>query len=506
MRKYLYLFVLGSFAALAEEEVLIQTMDIAPVNPETYGVQQGVENPIPLDIWKGLTHAQVMALLKKLPHQQHYPTLKRLQKQLLLAPSHMPEKGAEDQGNILALRIKHLQDSGDIESAYLLAKTYPEVLTKPDWHMLRFFYALKRDDHVEAMQIAKEALGQNPEDLQWAKAIITLQLLKGEKEAALLGLSLLEEKKDQSLASFFTLVRHKTEGKSLPSDFAAQDPIEAKLLETKPTLKEKLLTLEAEHSEGRFDKEKLQQLYLEHADVTPKPEVLEGSMNDGLIALPEVPFDWEKDDPLTRAKLYGLLAAENDTSQKVKLLHQAVHHMNKHQKEFFASIFLDDLKSLPIQETFKDYAKDFAKVLLVYGEQSLAVQWLALVSLDDKVHLAPWIIFGVDDISLSAKQSLFARWYAQETAVKNIVALSLFEALVPGVTENRSIALESKEEGMIDILPLYFALKSNRGAALVYALCLGQGDNSSVLPFVVEGLKTLGFEKEAKQLALSFFK
>lgn len=528
----------GTESSLDGVVPLIQTMDIAPVNPDTYGIQ--VEgNSIPLDIWKGLTHGQVRALLEKLSAHQPHPVLKRLQKQLMLSGTYAPEKNAEDQGSILAIRVKHLEAMNDIGSAYLLAKQYPEVLESSDWLWLQFLNALTFDSDREAFKIASGALEKYPDDLKWSKAIIGLQLLKEEHEAALLGLSLLEEKKTQELNSFLAFARQKAEKKAVSPDFYPKDFLEWKLSTHNNLLKEereeflgffikstgfqklppqqKLLMGEKAYLKGLWTKEQLLGLYQEHAPVVPKKSLAEGSMNDDLIALSDVPFDFEQNDPLVRAKFYSLIAAEDRIDQKAKILYQALQHMHLHNHSFLNPIFIDFLKTLPIQVPFKSYAKYFAQALLEEGEETLAVRWLALVSIDDKVDLAPWIILGVNDISLSAKQKLFSTWYASlDPSKQNALMLGVFEALVPSVTENRGVLLplSSVDMGGIEMglfLPLHFALASQKGVAFVYALLLGQEvfrslNPSPCLPLLIEALKSLGYQREARTLALDFIK
>ena len=175
---FLAWLILPTFSQ-AEDLPVIQSVDIAPVNPDTYGIGKEEESSIPLDIWEGLSHAQVTQLVKSLPETQDDTTLARLQKSVLTTATKVAEKENETDESVLKIRIERLVKLWDLEKAHALAKRYPEVLEKDAWAWLQFSYYMSLENYSEALRIAKEAIAKNPEDAKWAKAMISIQILKG---------------------------------------------------------------------------------------------------------------------------------------------------------------------------------------------------------------------------------------------------------------------------------------------------------------------------------------
>lgn len=535
IRQFLILLM---FAPLCfAEEPIIQSEDLAPVNPETYGSLETEANDIPLDIWEDLTHQQISHLLQSLPAHQENPIMARLQKRLVTAATKIPEP-EEGEESILKLRVLTLIKTFDIEQAYLLSKPYPDVLGEDLWAWVKFSYFLSIENMNQAQTITQGALTKNPDDQKWAKAMITLQLLKGKKKEALFSISLLEEHPNSKNALFLETAKNLANDTPITGGFHPTDILEFKLwiMGQKDQLfkipehflplvlmdknfraltpKEKLLVAERAFQERYLSQENFLQLYHASCPKEAEPSVTESSGDD--IHIPPPPFDWEKNDPLTRAELYAKIDRETDILEKAKLLKQFGDHAKTYGHEGLLKLLRPHVKTIPVDESLRETAPLFAKVLLETGDIDLALQWINLLNDEQRLMLAPLILIMVDSLSLEAKQNLFAQWYErytqQDTDPKHqLMVIGLFEAIIPGVTKRQGILISPPQDHVGLTMPALlwqsqFAQQSQRGMALVYTLRLAQevlaADHDALMPVVVRGLMDLGHVMEAKQLAL----
>ena len=90
--------------------------------------------------------------------------------------------------------------------------------------------------------------------------------------------------------------------------------------------------------------------------------------------------------------------------------------------------------------------------------------------------------------------------------------LGIFEALIPGISQNRIFLITPSEEtttlkGSEQIWQTLFALNQQKGVGLVMLLRFSGNvisrDNASLLPYIIRMLKSLGFNTAAQDLALS---
>ncbi len=541
--------------SMADDLPLIQTVDMVPLNTETYGIHRDQGPKIPTDIWKNLERQQIADLLKHLPPHQPNSILGRIQKSLLLASTKVPSSSKTlpeaPRDNMLKLRILHLKNTWHTEEAYLLAKRHPDVLTDEEWGWLEFSYYLQLENYQQALKIAKDNFAKKPEGM-WSKAMIGLQLLKGEKDAALLGLSLMEENPSPENNTFMHIAKSVAQGTAIADDFSPTDMIELKLwlkgrekkiLQLSPEFlpvliaskefksleaKEKLLAAEVAFKQGILSLGTLKELYQEHGKTSEQEEKVDLSdlealtkegTKEGLglgVSLPPVPFDAERNDPVIRAQLYTKIQSAKDMREKALFIAQFIQHTLKHQLSHLGHVIIEHLKTVSVQKAFEAHAPSFAEVLLRFHEQDLGTRWLSFLTVEDKKVLAPLILIGLDSISLEAKQNLFSLWYAQtheakKTPVACLMTLGIFEAMVPGITKYRMTSIRPsvhhsrlKTPDMLWQLPL--ALSHQHGMALIYALILGADMEGSKeytgLPLLLSALKTLGYGKEAKELAL----
>lgn len=539
-----------AFAGVSTEMPVIQTMEMASINPETCGIDQGGETSIPITLWQGLTHAQMMNVLRQLPNYQTNSLLALLQRRFLLASAQVPSKGKQDTESGLSLRVAQLEKSGNIISAYQLASEFPEGLELQRWNRIQFAYYLGLDNYNQALSIARKALQQHPEDTSWIQAVIGINLLKGEKEAADMALSLLEEQGDSNTKAFRDLAHAYLQGVPFAEDFSPQTVLEKKLWvedrlarhkripdemlelalmgKKKESLKpkERLSLVERAFQRGMISQEDMTRLYqefLESPALTTEPTSKPFSDLDELLTtLTEpLPVQWKRDDPLLRSHLLRSSQQATAEEKKAFLLGQWARNLVKYGVEDLGFLGMKDLLSLQVLPEFKNEALFFCCLLLYHQQNEKAMQWLSLLSLEEKIMLAPWIILLIDDLKLEAKQALFSHWMNAfekdaRTLAEILRAIEIFEAIVPGVTQYYSLSIplplsnQTETRGTTLLGPLHFALPLQHGVALAYALMLGKevfdSPNASLAPFVITALKSLGYDNIAKRLALGFFK
>ena len=227
--------------------------------------------------------------------------------------------------------------------------------------------------------------------------MITVQLLKGEKDAAMFSLSLLEETPRPEDASFIKLAHTIGQNNPLEDTFEPTNMLEAKLWlrqhKNLPALpphflplaisdktyqnlspKEKILMAERAFKEGVANKESLkevlQKLYQHHGTKeSSKTETPKSTQEDTdqSIKIPPVPLDWEKNDPLTRAELYVKLKTTHDMERHGYTTNTA-QHLIKHHLYDLAPLFMEDLKALPLEDTFKDHAPVLVELFCIMGK------------------------------------------------------------------------------------------------------------------------------------------
>ena len=135
-------------------------------------------------------------------------------------------------------------------------------------------------------------------------------------------------------------------------------------------------------------------------------------------------------------------------------------HLMKHNHHALAPLFMASLKVLPLEEQFKDHAPLLAELFLHHSEtenaMENALEWLSLMSLEQKASIAPPILIMVDTLSLEAKQALLSFWYdahGKDFKQANLM-LGIFEALVPGISQYK-VFMDTPSEDSMASMPLH---------------------------------------------------
>ena len=141
-------------------------------------------------MWRGTSGALVERLIGNLPTRAPSVAMRELMRRLLLSPSVAPE-GISDPNYLISIRFNKLMTIGALDDASKLFDALPSArvakLTALEVD-LRFL----ANDNARACKLAEQeiAIATSP---FWQKSFTFCSILKGEKEKALLSLSLMRE-------------------------------------------------------------------------------------------------------------------------------------------------------------------------------------------------------------------------------------------------------------------------------------------------------------------------
>jgi hypothetical protein len=156
-----------------------------------------------VDLWRGLTRADLAGLITALPAALISPTLRDLQRRLLLSTANAPE--GTGGVSLAGLRARKLAEMGATEDLQALASVLPSRLDDEDLARGRVEANLLNADNNDACNDAR-AFIHRYHDLFWQKALVFCQLLDGKRDEADLALGLLREQDDNKDTAFYSLV------------------------------------------------------------------------------------------------------------------------------------------------------------------------------------------------------------------------------------------------------------------------------------------------------------
>ncbi|PCJ61117.1 MAG: hypothetical protein COA65_02570 [Rhodospirillaceae bacterium] len=182
-------------------------VDIAPletVNPNSIGLLDADAGGFGVDMWQGTDGGLVAQLLPRLPAAPRSPTLRALQRRLLLSTATAPGNGVL-QANLLPLRIDRLAAMGETKAVIELARIVPTHAMDESIALSRIESRFLSGD----IELACKDVRSHIRDYQgahWQRMQIFCEALAGEAEAARLGLLLLREMPGKSKPAFFQLI------------------------------------------------------------------------------------------------------------------------------------------------------------------------------------------------------------------------------------------------------------------------------------------------------------
>jgi hypothetical protein len=231
-----FIFISSFLILTGSSFAVIETQEIAGINPETIGVAQADSTFIPDNLWQGLSHEQVVHLIKKLPSNFRNRFWEDLQISLLTAAMKIPPSQSDEE-NILNVRFKKLLQMEAIDQAYNLGKKHIDLLKEDDWAWCRFLHFLIHNNYDKAFSIAQECALKS-KDNKWQYAVITMQLLMGKDDQAKFSVSLLEKQRLKRDHHFIESIKQIQSGEKVKNIETLTRPLIMKLMISKNNVPE----------------------------------------------------------------------------------------------------------------------------------------------------------------------------------------------------------------------------------------------------------------------------
>ncbi len=199
-----------AYAQGVAEPILPVVIDDAPVASapladlkaqEAYGILQEGGGALPDTLWQGLNKAQLIDFLQRLPAANTSPTLRDLQRRLLLSAAAPPMDGAE---GVFLPRLKALLAMGHVAGAEALLAVAPPTTAPAAAHELiaaAQLFTAPFDKHCPDWQ---EQIAQNKNNYKsdfWARVKIICLLHTQRAAEAILHLDVLREQMAKTKAS-----------------------------------------------------------------------------------------------------------------------------------------------------------------------------------------------------------------------------------------------------------------------------------------------------------------
>ncbi|MCR9214391.1 MAG: hypothetical protein NXI13_11790 [Proteobacteria bacterium] len=489
-------------------------------------------------MWSGTDPERVVTLLKHLPVATRSPQMQKLLKRLLLTPAAIPQ-GLTNPTELIELRLKKLREAGLVLDAVALLGRLPPATMTPDLKKMQVELLLLQGQNTEA---CKQGSSQktNSKDVFWEKLEIVCNVFEGKLEKAELGATLLEEQDGASDSIFFDLFDRLAGGKSVLPD--NEEPLtalhyammrEAKLPMSFERLEKAgydLLWALATQQSADLD-ERLRAAYKSLAIGSVRPGlsrrlITEGGLQDNS----------EDASSLARiSSLYRQFQAEKDGAEKPTILENIWTEAIKDNSFFAAaSLTLPLLQQIPASRQSEEFEFNALRLYLMEGDTANAQGWerivrrAALRGTPAEREDARKRITRVDAYMLISGAPGIARWNAESFDLWSFAAgsdpkksanVGLLLSILGDFGQEISPALWSKalDLGQVPrasnsnlVLEKNLEIASEReyiGETIALALTvLGEagpsGVSTTTLSTVLNSLKRIGMEAEARNLAL----
>jgi len=168
----------------------IRVERLGQLDPDAVGLLRAGEGGLPLEMWSGTPRAFVASLLSRLPAVPAAPSLRDLQRRLLLTAATPPGGPAVEPG-LVALRARLLVAMGESEDAARLVGAAPGTRAGATARAVAEGHLLRYDFAAACNEVAAQSTAGT--DAFWQKTLILCQALEGRKAEVQFGLDLLRE-------------------------------------------------------------------------------------------------------------------------------------------------------------------------------------------------------------------------------------------------------------------------------------------------------------------------
>lgn len=514
--KKIFLILLTFTLFPCAAKAVIEKQDIGDINPETSGVTHSNQISIPVDLWKGLSHKQVVQLIKGLPSRFQTPFWANIQIALLTTPMKIPEGVSDDKDNILNLRFEKLMEMEAFDPAYNLGKQHPDQLNQDAWAWCRLMRFIIHNNYDKAFKIAQENAVKDLHN-KWQYAVIVLQILKGKKNEAKFSLALLEKENEKQDQPFIKAIKKILGNKTVEIGTGLEKPLIMKLLLSKKDVPEKIqvealsfgmidLMINDRGFESFSDRMQLSILeYYVEQDHT-KAEVLkkkyiqvapEDRLEEFLKKL-EDNEDVDENDPLSRALLYKVFKEAEDEEIQKRAFYAYYMNAYKHKILPVAAACFGVDYNFPASREDAHYAGAFLLHNVMLKNPSYVQAWMAGLNEDELSELALLILLSFDADTLS-KRTLETLQNTLVYSKQDPAHTFLYQQKLKFIPNYRGYALKLQDHRLLDVIGGHYGFGEAMQIILKAAGPIAETDvwQSGVL---VRALDAIGLKNQANQL------
>ncbi len=495
---------------------------------------------LPPYLWQGTEPGVVEMLLGRLPGEARSPAMRALARRVLLTAGVPPEGSSE--GDFLHARAEALVASGNLTDAMALLRLAPDQDSDALLAWLDVETAFLADDAAGACARVRASLGQS-DSAFWQRALIYCQILGGQTEAALLGLSLLDEMGDGDDPAFAVLARRLASGHG-EGEIAVRSPtslhlsmlrnaglpvneyqirnmspaVLAAAVEADVTsIEVKLRLAERAHGYGMLTTDRLTAVY---EAVTFTPEELANPLSVAETM----------DEPLARALLYQTAIAQRMAIARAEVLQRAwqLSLVDGHYLTV-AHATLALARSVTPAPELGWFAADAVRAMIAAGDAEAAARWLALA--EQTALRSPdgaravvdlWPLVQLDDPDRPLDQGRLDAWWDSQGQLPDpqrrdrvSVLFSLLDALgveVPATYWTQILSGPARVTTTVPATPVWHALGRSSAelhigeTVLLSLMILGNGGPATaselVLATVISSLVATGLTTEARAIAV----
>lgn len=498
------------------------------------------------DLWRSTPHALVERLIPALPAALPSPTLRDLARRLLLSTANPPEGPRSDGPSLLSLRVQKLAEMGDLAGLKALSGAIPASVDDETLTRLRVETRLV-DGAADAVCPEVAGILRRYPNAYWQKLQIFCQALDRKGQPVEVGLSLLREEGEDKDQAFFTLIdalmgakgvkvtslddatplhlaMMRAAEQTLPEDVLRSPlPVILRAVAMSPNASPDLRLAAAERATlvGALSGASLAKIY----DGVP---VSEDELEN---ALGKAQANY---GPQARVLLYRAAKTQSMPLARAEALRAALSLAHAAGDfELAVAVNLPLIEQMTPSPELRFFAPEAARALFYAGKLDQAQGWLAMARQEGatnvrsaEVSVELWPYTRLAGAAPGAwDNNRFLAWYAIQKAKKDAEAklvdqqaarlLSLLSALGVPVAETAWQPLLGATDGEPAAMPsvaVWQALKDaaasgRRGETLLLALLsIGStgpaGANPVALEGVVDALRKVGLESEARRLAI----
>ena len=513
-----------------------QVEGLAPPEVDSIGLTGPSDGGFERTLWAGSDPQLVLTLLAELPVATHNPPLAALTRRLLATGA--PLDGGPAGGRMLSARVERLLAMGDLDTAKRLLDQLPPSRGDAALARLAAQAALLDGDDPAACQRAND-LAPTGGDAFWSQVAVYCRLAAGDEDGARLGLDLLRDANQTEDGAFVRLasaVADHRAGKAVPK-LPSPSPVEVALLrlagvqlpaaalaDPAPAV----LTAAAREPSlaGDHQLEIAERAFQTGGLPASALGAIYGARAPAGDALASVRTAW---GPKARAMAWRAAGEQQNPQDLATLLAATWQAASGDERFLVARVFAKRFADLPVDRSLLAVAPSAARALLAADQPLPAARWFALLTAEgardsraqrEVAALKPLFALagiGGSEAVPELDEAAVAAW-RQATPDADAKAERLFALLdglgspVPDPVWPQELRPPLQRSMSVPVGALWRGLDraaaaKRLGETVLYVLHMLNGqpeaDHPEVLVASLRGLRAVGLDQEARQIAVA---